>query len=345
MKSDDRSINGDGSAGNEGDVTGAIVVDDRTTDSDFDRQMRAEVRGGLTAAHKWLPPKYFYDELGSQLFERITGLDEYYQTRTERTLLARTADELVNRGTCRSIIELGSGNSSKTRVLIDAMYGHRLRHYMPIDISREIVEASAAKLRREYPRLSLHCVIADFTASLPLQEVPGPALIVFLGGTIGNLHREEAVAFLRGIAAEMRPDDRFLLGIDLVKDPNVLHAAYNDARGVTAEFNLNVLRVLNRELDATFRLDDFVHYAFYDPRDSRIEMHLAARRAHSVDIGALGLEVDFYRGESILTEISRKFTVPSAGALLADGGMQLEELFTDDDERFALCLARRTGAR
>jgi L-histidine Nalpha-methyltransferase len=302
--------------------------------------MIADVRRGLLTTPKELPPKYFYDEWGSQLFERICEVPEYYQTRTESALLASMIDDVVTRYGPRSLAELGSGSSTKTRVILDAMKRHgTLLEYAPIDLSREILLDSAASLREEYPGLHVRAVVADFERELPALESPSPTLMIFLGGTIGNFGPDAARELLERVRGGMRPGDLFLLGVDLVKSPAVLNAAYNDAAGVTAEFNRNVLRVINERLDADFDLDAFEHYAFYDPREEQIEMHLASTRDQTVTIGALGQQVSFYRGETVRTEISRKFTRASATSMLEGAGFDVAEWHTDDKELFGLALA------
>jgi L-histidine N-alpha-methyltransferase len=319
-----------------------IAVVDHTGATDRRATMREEVRRGLTGMPKELPPKYFYDERGSQLFEEICELPEYYQTRTERALLERIAPLLARETGARSLIELGSGSSTKTRTLLSAMRRHgALSHYVPIDLSREILVASAAELCREYEGLHVRAVVADFDDGLPESGAPGPRLVIFLGGTIGNFAPRAARAFLSRVRGGMVPGDFFLLGVDLVKSPSILNPAYNDAAGITAEFNRNVLRVINRELAATFDVESFEHYAFYDPREEQIEMHLVSTRDQRVAIDGLDESIEFYRGESVRTEISRKFTEASARAMLADAGLAPIAWFTDPAAMFALALARR----
>lgn len=307
-------------------------------------ELAADVREGLSAERKELSPKYFYDQEGSRLFERICELDEYYQTRTERSILEQLAPSLIREYAPRSIVELGSGSSSKTRLLLDAITadgGHG--RYVPIDISREMLLETADTLGMEYPRLDVRAIVGDFTRELPRQELLSPALVIFLGGTIGNFTEQDAIAFVERMAAGMNDRDLFLLGIDLVKDPRELHAAYNDAEGVTARFNLNVLEVINRELGGHFDTSTFAHYAFYRPDREQIEMHLASLIEQRVAIDALGIEVEFDRGETILTEISRKFTRRSVTRLLEQGGLSLLELYSDEQRRFALALARKSS--
>jgi L-histidine N-alpha-methyltransferase len=304
--------------------------------------MATDVRTGLTSEQKTLSPKYFYDELGSRLFEQICDTPEYYQTRTERQILQRIAPEIVARYNFSALVEYGSGNSTKTRVLLDAMKrGGGLKRYIPIDVSSGMLLETAGNLEREYPELDILPVIGDFNDGLPQVANELPALVIFLGGTIGNFRPHEATAFLRRTAATMREDDLFLLGTDLIKDPAMLNAAYNDAAGVTAEFNRNVLRVINRELGARFDLEKFSHYSFYNPFETRIEMHLVSVEEQTVPIHDLDMEVSFEKGETIFTEISRKFNRRSTEAMLNESGMKMLEWHTDPDELFALSLAKK----
>ncbi|MEP7219300.1 MAG: L-histidine N(alpha)-methyltransferase [Bacteroidota bacterium] len=319
-----------------------ITIAEQSEVEDYRAGLAADVLRGLSLPGKELQPKYFYDEIGSQLFEKICELPEYYQTRTESAILRDIAPELIEHYRPATLVEFGSGSSLKTRLLLSAMENAGvLKRYVPIDISREMLLSAAESLVREYPGLGVDAVIGDFNAGLPPLTAPGPRLIIFLGSTIGNFTEEEATAFLRRVAAGMGEDDLFLLGIDLVKDPAMLHAAYNDADGVTAEFNLNVLRVINRELGGAFDTGTFRHYAFFNPRASQIEMHLASLEEQIVPIASIGVDVRFGRGETILTEISRKFTPGSARALMAAAGMNVLDIFTDSGELFALALARR----
>ncbi|MGE3800165.1 MAG: L-histidine N(alpha)-methyltransferase [Candidatus Kapaibacterium sp.] len=319
----------------------AIELFDRSRNSDEKIELAENVQLGFQKRPKELSPKFFYDQRGSQLFEKITTLPEYYQTRTERKLLQQIAPRLAEEKFVE-LIELGSGSSSKTRVLLDAMtMSGELQHYIPIDVSGDFLLSTAARLGNDYPTLQIKPVAGDFLDGLHGIERTGSALVIFLGGTIGNLYRSEGVAFLTTVAEDMADGDLFMMGVDLVKDPNQLHAAYNDSEGVTAEFNKNLLHVINRELDATFNPDEFYHYAFYNPDDTRIEMRLVSRSNQEVNIGKLEMQVEFEEGESILTEISRKFTRASVGSMLNDAGMELIEWWSDDDELFGLIVARK----
>lgn len=305
-------------------------------------EMARDVRAGLSATPKSLPPKYFYDRHGSLLFERICGTSEYYPTRTEERLLAEIADDVIARTRPREIVELGSGSSRKTAQLFDACERAR-RHcaYVPIDICGDMLLRAGTQLLARYPWLEVRACAGDYTAGLErLPATSGARLCVFLGGTIGNFDDAQCVRFLRGVRACLGRADRLLLGADRVKAKAVLDAAYNDADGYTAAFNLNVLRVINRELRGEFDLADFEHDAFFNEDASQIEMHLRARREHDVMIRALGLRVHFDRGESILTEISRKFTSQSLAAALEAGGFALDTHYQPDDGYFSLALAR-----
>jgi L-histidine N-alpha-methyltransferase len=309
--------------------------------------MRREIRAGLASAPRSIPPKYFYDVEGSRLFDAICELPEYYLTRAEHALLEKHAGALVARVQPQVLVEIGSGMARKTGLLVAAMAARGASpRYVPFDIAPEAIEASAHALLRSHPRLSVRGVVGDFARDLPrvaLGAPPssGPRLFAFLGSTIGNLDESEAPALLHDIAALMTSADRFLLGVDLVKDGRVLHAAYNDAQGVTAAFNKNVLRVLSRELQADFDESAFEHLAFYDAERERIEMHLVSARRQTVTLRAIDLRVPFAEGERVLTEISRKFTRASAESTLARGGMRLEEWLPAADGAFAIALAER----
>ncbi|MFQ6147402.1 L-histidine N(alpha)-methyltransferase [Streptomyces sp. SID10815] len=299
--------------------------------------LRADVRHGLTAAPKSLPPKWFYDAYGSELFERITELPEYYPTRAEREILADRAGEIAAALPARTLVELGSGSSEKTRYLIDALAD--LHTYVPVDVSESALRQAGQALTAERPALDVHALIADFTSGLTLPDTPGPRLLAFLGGTIGNLLPAERAAFLGGVRALLSPGDALLLGTDLVKDEGVLVRAYDDAAGVTAEFNKNVLSVVNRELGADFDPDAFEHVALWDPGAEWIEMRLRSRAAQSVKVPALDLAVDFAAGEELRTEVSAKFREERVAAELSTAGLHLTHWWTDREGRFALSLS------
>jgi L-histidine Nalpha-methyltransferase len=299
-----------------------------------------DVRDGLTRSLKELPPKYFYDERGSELFDRITTLPEYYPTRCEREILNRHAPRIVEAGDAEELIELGSGTASKTRALLYAMAGHgSLRRYVPFDFDPSVVEACALELTELYPGLDVHGVVGDFGRDLHCIPAGRRRLFAFLGGTIGNLLPAERAAFLAALRKQMEPDDRLVIGTDLVKDRSVLEAAYNDSAGVTAEFNRNVLRVINSGLDADFEPEAFEHVAFFDEANSWIEMRLRANGAQRVRIDGADLEVTFADGEEIRTEISAKFTREAVERELRVAGLRLDEFFTDGSRLFGLAFA------
>lgn len=302
-----------------------------------DAALRADVLNGLTQQPKTLPPKWFYDARGSELFEEITRLPEYYLTRAEREILIDRAAEIAAASGARTLVELGSGSSEKTRHLLDALAD--LHSYVPVDVSESALRGAADALLKERPELSVHALIADFTAELALPDTPGPRLVAFLGGTIGNLLPAERAAFLSSVRSLLAPGDTLLLGTDLVKDETVLVAAYDDAAGVTAEFNRNVLSVVDRELGADFAADDFEHVARWNPRQEWIEMRLRARRALTVKIPELDLLVPFEEGEEMRTEVSAKFRKDGVRGELAAAGLRLSQWWTDSAGRFALSLA------
>ncbi|MFF3311204.1 L-histidine N(alpha)-methyltransferase [Streptomyces sp. NPDC002952] len=299
--------------------------------------LRADVLHGLTRTPKTLPPKWFYDAHGSELFEKITELPEYYPTRAEREILSARAGEIAAATGARTVVELGSGSSEKTRHLLDALPG--LHTYVPVDVSESALSLAGRALAAERPDLGVHALIADFTAGLTLPDTPGPRLVAFLGGTIGNLLPDERAAFLASVRSLLAPGDTLLLGTDLVKDPAVLVAAYDDAAGVTAAFNKNVLSVVNRELGADFDLDDFEHVALWDAANEWIEMRLRSRTAQTVKIPTLELAVDFEDGEELRTEISAKFRKERVRDDLAAAGLELAHWWTDEEGRFALSLS------
>ncbi len=311
------------------------------TPEDLAATMRADVRAGLTGTPKTLPPKYFYDARGSELFEEITRLPEYYPTRTERGLLTEHAGIIARLAAADTLVELGSGSSEKTRLLLDALTAAgTLRQYVPLDVSPSAIEGALADLAPDYPGVALHGVVADFAD--PLAHVPtgGRRLVAFLGSTIGNLTPPERADFLSAVRAGLGPDDTFLLGTDLVKSPEVLVPAYDDAAGVTAEFNRNVLHVLNRTLGATFDVEGFEHVAVWDAEHEWIEMRLRARRPMRVVVADLDLVVTFGAGEELRTEISAKFRRGGVVAELAAADLELAGWWTDPAGAFALSLSR-----
>ncbi|MGW3039579.1 L-histidine N(alpha)-methyltransferase [Kitasatospora sp. NPDC001159] len=306
----------------------------------FSTALRHDVQHGLTSEPKRLPPKWFYDARGSELFEEITRLPEYYPTRAERAILTARAGEIAAATGARTLVELGSGSSEKTRLLLDSLRSRgTLETYVPVDVSESALTAAGAALATEYPGLAVHGVLADFTARLGLPPDGGPRLVAFLGGTLGNLLPKERAAFLRGLRAALDPGDFLLLGTDLVKDPAVLVAAYDDSAGVTAEFNRNVLNVLNRELGADFAPDAFEHVALWDAEQEWIEMRLRSLRSQTVKIPALDLPVHFDRGEELRTEVSAKFRRERVAGELATAGLRLRHWWTDPEGRFGLSLS------
>jgi L-histidine Nalpha-methyltransferase len=322
-------------------VNGQIRIDSFLSDGD-ERTLAEDVLDGLTKPFKELPPKHFYDARGSELFDRICELPEYYQTRTERSILESHAAEIVAASSASELLELGSGYATKTRVLLDAMAdAGRLDRYLPFDVAESVVRQTAEDLVAEYPGLRVHGVVGDFERHL--DRVPptngGNRVVAFLGGTIGNFPPGSRRRFLRGIAGGLGPGDRLLLGTDLVKDPETIRRAYDDNAGVTAEFNRNVLHVLNRELDADFDPDAFEHVALFDAEREWIEMRLRALRTFDVSIPPLNLELSFSAGEEVRTEISAKFTRERLEGDYAAAGLRLTDWWTDPDELFAVSLA------
>ncbi len=300
-----------------------------------------DVREGLSSPFKEIPPKYFYDERGSELFEAITELPEYYPTRAERSILDSGAAAIVAAAQPTTLIELGSGAASKTRALLDAMSAAgSLETYVPVDISEEITRRVADELIAEYEGLRVHGIVCDYETHLERVPREEGGLIAFLGGTIGNFRPGSRRSFLARIATLMYPGDRFLLGTDLVKDPARLEAAYNDSRGLTAEFNKNVLNVINRELEADFDPDDFEHVAFWDADNEWVDIRLRSLREQFTDVRDLDMRVHFARNEEMRTEISTKFTHERLESSYADAGLELVEWWTDPDELYALSLAR-----
>jgi L-histidine N-alpha-methyltransferase len=312
--------------------------------------LRADALAGLTATPKSLPPKWFYDAQGSALFEKITELPEYYPTRAERGILRAVAPEIAALTGAATLVELGSGSSEKTRLLLSALRdAGTLRGYVPVDVSESALAAAGDALAAEYPGLAVHAVVADFEKYLGVpsdagsgsagDDGRGPRLVAFLGSTIGNMVPDERAVFLRRVRAQLRPGDAFLLGTDLVKDPAVLVAAYDDSAGVTAAFNKNVLAVLNAELGADFDLDAFDHVALWDPEREWIEMRLRAASAQRVRVGELGLTVDFAAGEQMRTEVSAKFREAGVRAELAAADLSMRSWWTDEGGQFGLSLA------
>ncbi|GAA2394618.1 L-histidine N(alpha)-methyltransferase [Nonomuraea africana] len=310
-------------------------------DRDYLRQaLEHDVRTGLTSSPKWLPPKWFYDAAGSELFSRITRLPEYYPTRRELAILRTSAAELAAAGGADTLVELGSGTSEKTVLLLEALAAAgTLRTYTPVDVDAVTLAAAARRLAGRFPEVAVRAVCADFERHLALLPRTGRRMVAFLGGTIGNLEPATREVFMKELRATLRPGDTFLLGADLVKDTGRLVAAYDDAAGVTAAFNRNVLRVINRELEADFEPEAFAHVALYDARHDWIEMRLRARRDMRVRIGGLGLAVDFVQGEEMRTEISAKFRPEGLRQELVAAGFEVRRRYTDPAGDFTLVLA------
>jgi L-histidine N-alpha-methyltransferase len=318
-----------------------VQVDSWLTEDD-ESSLANDVLDGLTKPFKELPAKHFYDARGSELFEQICELPEYYPTRTETAILRRWAPEIVAATTAGELVELGSGASDKARVLLDAMASAgTLQRYIPLDVSETVVQDAARRLIEDYDGLAVHGVVGDFERHL--EHVPSvigaPRLVALLGGTIGNFAPGTRRAVLGKIATLLGPDDRLLLGTDLVKDPGVIEAAYNDAAGITAQFNRNLLHVVNRELGADFLPTSFDHVAFFDRRHEWVEMRLRAQRPCSVLVADLDLRVEFAAGEELRTEISAKFTRERVRADLEAAGLALHSWFTDESDLFAVTLA------
>jgi L-histidine Nalpha-methyltransferase len=324
-------------------LTDPQIQIDSHLDGGQERSLADDVLDGLTRPFKELPPKHFYDSRGAELFDRICELPEYYPTRAERAILEESSPEIAAMTGAVELVELGSGTAAKTRVLLDALQAAgTLRRYVPLDVTEGMVRDCAEELTAEYPGLRVHGVIGDFERHLDrVPPAEGPRIVAFLGGTIGNFPPGSRRRFLRQIARLLGPEDFLLMGTDLVKDPAVLEAAYDDSAGVTAEFNRNVLRVLNRELDADFDPEEFEHVALFNREHEWIEMRLRARRELSANVRGLDLEVRFAEGEELRTEISAKFTPERLDGDLAAAGLELAHWMTDPEGLFALTLSRR----
>jgi L-histidine N-alpha-methyltransferase len=302
--------------------------------------LRQDVRAGLTSEPKTLPPKYFYDARGSQLFDEITRLPEYYPTRAESAILHEHADEIAALSHARTLVELGSGTSAKTRLLLDALTrAGTLERFVPFDVDPVVLTDAARTISADFPHVSVEPVVADFEEHLTLLPTADRQLIAFLGSTIGNLEPLARARFLRDVSSVLRPGDTFLLGTDLVKDAGRLQRAYDDSAGVTAEFNRNVLAVVNRELGADFDVAAFEHVAVWDAEHEWIEMRLRSMREQFVRVADLDLDVRFAAGEQLRTEISAKFRPAGVAAELDQVGLAVLRFWTDPDGDFALTLA------
>lgn len=324
-----------------------ITVEVLLADDDLRESLAQEVRAGLSAAAKSIPPTWFYDEEGSRLFDEITRLPEYYLTRAERALLERHAAEIASLSKADTLVELGAGSASKSRVLLDALSaGPGLRSYVPFDVSETYLLEGAQALAREYPNIQIHCVVADFRrqlgaiASLPGAHDTSGRLVAFLGGTIGNLTPTGRTAFLVALRGAVAPGDHILIGTDLEKDPSRMIAAYDDREGVTARFNRNVLSVVNRELRGDFDPAAFAHVALWNPSEHWIEMRLRSSIPQTAHLRALELDVELGSGEDILTEVSTKFTAPGFTSELAHAGFSVVDAWGEQQGDFLLTLAR-----
>ena len=320
---------------------GRVSVDVRLPPGGPLSGMAADVRAGLTCPFKELSPRYFYDERGSELFERITELPEYYPTRCERAILEGRSAEIVADAEPRTLIELGSGSAAKTRVLLDAMADAGcLETYCPVDISEEITRDTARRIAEEHDGIDVRGLVCDFELDLERMPVGGPRMIALLGGTIGNFAPQQRAGFLRRVCNLLGPEDTFLLGTDLVKDRETLEAAYDDSQGVTAEFNKNVLAVINRELGADFDLDLFEHRAYWDPENLWVDIRVRSVARQVVNVAALNLTVTFDAGEEMRTEISTKFAREGLAGIYAEAGLEMASWWTDPEGLYALSLAR-----
>ena len=300
-----------------------------------------DVRSGLLSLPRSLPPKYFYDERGSQLFEQICATPEYYPTRTEEKLLLHHSKEIISQVKPSEIMELGSGNAQKTRRLFDACEENdHTCSYAPIDVCEPMLEITSEQLQSDYDWLDVNPLVGDYHAGLEhLPKTHGTRLYVFLGGTIGNFYPGQAQDFVKEIKTSMQPGDYLLLGADRVKDNHILDAAYNDEQGITAEFNLNLLNVLNRELKADFYPEHFQHKAEFNSRHNRIEMHLRCTQDHVVNLQAMNEKITFHKGESILTEVSHKYTSEGLEELMEENGLSICNHYEPDNQYFSLILA------
>ncbi|KAA0023845.1 L-histidine N(alpha)-methyltransferase [Antrihabitans cavernicola] len=320
----------------------APTLEVHLSDAQMTEALRWDARAGLTASPKWLPPKWFYDARGSELFEQITELPEYYPTRTERELLRANAADIASSSGAEILVELGSGSSEKTRLLLNALTEHgTLEQYVPQDVSATALQGAADQISADFPSLRVHGVVSDFTDTLHNLPSGGRRMIAFLGGTLGNLIPAERKEFLDSVYAVLEPGEQLLLGVGLVIEPDVLVPAYDDKQGVTAEFNRNVLSVLNDRLDADFVPERFRHVALWDSDNEWIEMRLEAESDMTVHIRDLDLTVEFARHEQLRTEISAKFRIDGIEHELAASGFGTQKIWTDTDDRFALVLAQR----
>ncbi|MGO4618214.1 L-histidine N(alpha)-methyltransferase [Nocardia sp. 2YAB30] len=319
------------------------TIDVRLTEADLRDALCTDVLLGLSGRRKWLPSKWFYDAQGSKLFEAITELPEYYPTRTERALLRASADEIaIAASGAAELVELGSGSSEKTRLLLSSLSERgSLRSYVPLDVSESALRAAVGWINEEFPRLEIHGVVGDFTSRLDSLPRRGQRIIVLLGGTLGNLAPAERAEFFGRMYDVLEPGEQLMLGVGLVTDPAVMVPAYDDAAGVTAEFNRNILQVVNNRLGADFEPDRFAHVAVWDADNEWIEMRLEATADMTVTVADLDLVIEFAAGEQLRTEISAKFRLAPFHDELAAAGFQAQRSWTDPADRFAVVLARR----
>lgn len=324
-------------------ATSAPTIDIHLTEDDLAQALIHDVLEGMTKTPKSLPPKHFYDDRGSQLFDQITRLDEYYPTRREREILNEQCDEIAESTGADTIVELGSGTSEKTRILLEAFErAGQLKRFIAFDVSEGVLRAAASEITEEHPDVDVHGVVGDFEHHLRLIPAIGKRMIAFLGGTIGNLEPPTRRAFLRDLASNMQAGDTLLLGTDLVKDPKRLVAAYDDAAGVTADFNRNVLSVLNHRLGAHFDLDTFEHVAEWDAENKWMAMSLRSLRDSEIRIDALDMNVHFAAGELMRTEISAKFTPEQVREELKAAGLSVTRWWTDRQGDFGLSLSTKS---
>jgi L-histidine N-alpha-methyltransferase len=309
-------------------------------DGKYENDIARDAREGFGASQKYVPCKYFYDARGSKLFEDICHLPEYYPTRTELSILREIAPEIMGTFAHKDLVELGSGASLKIRMLLDAAGAPNRAgmRYIPVDISESVIIETAEDVLECYPELQVLGVVADFTCQLHLIPTVRPLTLCFLGSTIGNMEEDESILFLRSVSDNIKPDDRLLVGFDMVKSRETMEAAYNDSRGVTSEFNKNVLNVLNNELKAGFDPSDFDHLAFFNEAESRIEMHLRANRDIRVKLEAIDMELKLEKGATIHTENSRKFTQKSIEDMANQAGLSIQNWYSDPDDWFSLVL-------
>lgn len=306
-------------------------------DNAFREELIKDIYKGLTALQKCIPSKYFYDARGSCLFEKICMLPEYYLTRTELSILKEVAPEIIRPFHKGDLVEMGSGGNKKIRILLDAVSGFKQAsiRYVPIDVNEIALIKGSKELLAIYPKLKVLGIVADFTQHMELLPNDLTKLIVFFGGTVGNFNEKESHDLLKDIAKYMKSEDRFFIGFDMLKPKNILEAAYNDSNGITSEFNKNILNVLNRKLNANFDLSHFDHLAFFNEALERIEMHLRANRNVSVEISDLDLKVELDKGETICTEICRKFSRVSAERMFSKAGLTVTRWFSDPREWFS----------